>query len=176
MYQPHLLAMNMSCFLMVWFFILLLFGSSRTKVSAFILFVAWCFYSITSITGMFDRLDYLASKRVLILIDGLTALILTMFLIFDKSAWKYSLILAFAVLCHTMIIYDLTIASSWFTLFFYSYYDELIITVGLLQMGVSYNGFIESLGRVQKLLSRTIFYSNSSCKGLSTQEKRDSKA
>jgi len=49
-----------------------------------------------------------------------------------------------------MIMIDQTIASSSFSAFFYSYYDELIITVGLTQMLVSINGIITALRKIRE--------------------------
>ncbi len=99
-----------------------------------------------------------------------------MFLAYDKVAWKQALLLAFAVLCHSMIIYDLTISSSLFSAFFYDFYDELIIMIGLLQMMVSYDGIVSAFSNLQKLLHRTIFYIHGFSKGLPTQKKRKGKA
>ena len=100
--------------------------------------------------------EYIYNRNVSVLWDGATALILSMFLVFDKLAWKQALLLAFATLCHIMIIYDLTIASSIFSLFFYSFYDELIITIGILQMMVSYDGLITALGSIRKSISGAV--------------------
>ena len=94
-----------------------------------------------------------------------------MFLVFDKTAWKQALLLAFATVCHGMIIYDLTIASSIFSLFFYSFYDELIITIGILQMMVSYDGFTTALSNIRKSISWTASDIRSYSQRLSSSEK-----
>ena len=73
-------------------------------------------------------------------------------------AWKHALILAFAALCHNMIIYDLTIHSSFISNSFYTWYDELIIMVGLLQMAISHNGLTNALGNVREHILRFSFY------------------
>jgi len=172
MYQPHLIAENLSYILTVWFFILVCLGPRRIAPSSFVLLVLWAFYSITSLLNSFDSFDYIQSKNILIMIDGATALILTMLLILDKVAWKQALILSFAVVCHIMVLLSLETQSAGF---FYVWYDELIITVGLMQMGVSYNGFIESLGRMQRLVFWSVRNRNSSCKSVPVQKSRDKK-
>ena len=98
--------------------------------------------------------EYLFNRNVFVLWDGVTAFILTMFLVFDRLAWKQALALSFATLCHIMLIYDLTMTSTLFSSFFYEYYDGLIITVGLTQMAISYNGFYTALRTIRKFVRR----------------------
>lgn len=173
-YDPSVMSGNLVYFIAAWFLFILIFSDERYRVHAFIIGLA----SIININtnGLVDSFTYVQDVSISILFDGATALILTMFLVFDKLAVKQSLLLAFAVLCHTMIIYDLTIASSIFSNFFYTWYDELIIVVGLLQMGVSYNGFITALSNLQKLLPRIVFYSHGVNKSLPTRKERETKA
>ncbi len=172
-YSPSVMAGNLVYFITAWFLFILIFSDSRYRVHAFIIGLA----SIININtnDLVEHFTYVQDVSLSILFDGATALILTMFLLFDKLAVKQSLLLAFAVLCHTMIIYDLTIASSIFSNFFYTWYDELIIVVGLLQMGVSYNGFTTALSNFQKLLPRIVFYSHGINKSLYTRKERETK-
>lgn len=53
-----------------------------------------------------------------------------------------------------MIIYDLTIHSSFASNMFYTWYDELIIMVGILQMAISHNGLTNALGGMRGFISR----------------------
>jgi hypothetical protein len=107
--------------------------------------------------GLVDSLSYLESKAVLIKYDGAFAVCMTMFLVKDRLACKHSILLAFAVLCHTMILWDLQITSSFVSLFFYSWYDELIILVGILQMAISRNGLNSALRGIRQHILRISF-------------------
>ena len=97
--------------------------------------------------------SFIEAVKVAMLIDGVTALSMCMVLFFDKSACKHAGLLIFATIVHIVVLYDLTIASSVFTLLFYNYYDELIITVGIFQMMVSSNGFTTALRNLRGYLS-----------------------
>lgn len=159
-------AITVNLVVAVYFFIILCFGNGY-RIHAFIL-------AVSSIIAMCMPIsDFFKETNTMILLDGITAFILTMFLVFDKLAWKQALVLAFATLCHVMIIYDLTITSSWFSLFFYNYYDELIIAVGLTQMAVSYDGINTALRNIRELVSWVRFNSWCYTKSLRTsQDKR----
>jgi surface polysaccharide O-acyltransferase-like enzyme len=169
-------SLDLSYIITGYFLFIFLFGDSRSRIHSVII----CLSSLLNILFQLPLADtpeqYIYNRNVFILWDGATALILTMFLLFDKTAWKQALLLAFAVLCHSMVTYDLSIASSWFTLFFYNYYDELIITVGLLQMMASHDGLIRSFNNLQELLFSGFFHNNGNHKGLSSQEKRKARA
>jgi len=136
----------------VYFLLILLFGGSQSRIHSAIIFLSSALNVMFQLPESTDLASYVYNRNVFVLWDGITAFILTMFLVFDRIAWKQALLLAFATLCHFMIIYDLTIASSWFSLFFYNYYDELIITVGLTQMAISYNGINTALRTVRKFV------------------------
>jgi len=163
-----------------YFSFMFLFGDRQDKVHAFIisLFALLNIFTSIEISTSTDQSyvsAFIEDTHISILWDGATALILTMFMVFDKTAWKQAILLAFAVLCHTMIIYNLTMQSFWLSLFFHSYYVELITLTGLLQIMVSYNGFIRAFNNLQELLLRTILYCNRGIKSLLTQTKRKSK-
>lgn len=143
----------------VYFLFILIFSESRYKVHAVIIFLssALNLYFELPISTNID--EYIHNRNVFILWDSATMLILLLFLAFDSVAWKQALLLTFATMTHIMITYHLTTTEpSLFSLFFYSYYDELIIMVGLLQMMVSYNGFIAALRRARELNSRVGVY------------------
>lgn len=142
------------CYLIaVYFLVILAFGGSKYWIHAVIIFLASALNVIFELPISTDLASYIYNRNVSVLWDGATALILSMFMVFDKLAWKQALLLAFATVCHIMIICHLTIASSIISLFFYSLYDELIITIGILQMMVSYDGFTAALGRMRKYIS-----------------------
>lgn len=148
-YEPHLIAENLSYFLSVWFLFSVPFSNSKTVASNFVMLSMWLFYSYLLFTGAFKGLDYSQSKDALIYIDGIFALLLVFTFLFDKNAWKYALILCFAVLCHIMILLSLKNGSYGF---FYNWYDELIIATQLAMMAVSYDGTIRTLRDIPFLL------------------------
>ena len=146
------IALAMNFIVASYFFIILLF-STGYRVHSFIIIAGVLLFMVMP-SG-----DFIKGINTAILIDGITAFTLTMFLFIDKLAWKQALILCFATLCHIMIIYDLTIASTWFSVFFYNYYDELIITVGLTQMAVSYDGINTALRNIREFIFRVSLHS-----------------
>lgn len=171
----------MSNFLMyiiaVYFCIILFCSDSRYKVHSAIILIFTSlnlYFEVPVSTGLDS---YISNRGVNMAWDGVTAVALTMFLAFDKLAGRQALILAFAVLCHIMVIYDLQVNSNWFSLIFYNMYDELIILIGLLQMAASYNGFItacnNAFSRIQNLVLWSRVYTNCLRKGLSKREKRE---
>lgn len=160
------------CYILAaYFFIILIFGTENNRVHAAIIFWASLLNVMFILPESINLTEYIHNRNVSVLWDGATALILSMFLIFDKTAWKQALLLAFATLCHIMIIYDLTIASSIFSLFFYSFYDELIITIGILQMMVSYDGITAALGNIRKSMAGAVSDIRSYSQRLSSSEK-----
>ena len=162
----------------VYFFIILCFGDGRRSHSFVILISCFIAINIPSAKG-YSFEEFIRIVQVSVLIDGLTALSLSMILLLDRVAFKQVLLLSFATVTHIMVIYDTTIESSYFSLFFYSYYDELIITVGLLQMAVSYDGLrgaCVNLHRFAKGMLDWSRYDNSSAsKSLHIQKERKAK-
>jgi len=142
----------------IYFSIILFFGTGY-RIHSFIIVVSCIIGLLIPEAGDDSLKECLRLANTSILLDGVTAFTLTMFLFFDKLAWKQSLLLAFATLCHIMIIYDLTNTSTWFSLFFYNYYDELIITVGLTQMAVSYHGINTALRSIREFIFRVSLHS-----------------
>ncbi len=148
------IAVSMSFVMAIYFFIVLCFSKGYRIHS--IIIVLYCLVGI-----YMPESNFIKETSTAILIDGVTAFTLTMFLFLDRLAWKQALLLAFATVCHIMIIYDLTIASTWFSVFFYNYYDELIITVGLIQMAVSYNGINTAFRNIWELIHGCSFHCGS---------------
>lgn len=168
-YKPHLIAAYMSYPLTVWFiFASIIFILSKKEVPWCLIALVfyWSFYSYAIFNNSFDHFEYIESKGKLIYFDGAFSVIMSMFLKLDKSAWKHALLLCFATLCHIMIIWDLSIHSSFFSNFFYAWYDELIIMVGLLQMVISSDGITSVLRRLQRNISRLTFYRDSFSKSI----------
>jgi len=147
-----MLSLDLIYVMAVYFLLILLFGGAENRVHSAIILLSSALNVTFQLPEPTDLTSYIFNRNVFVLWDGITAFMLTMFLIFDRVAWKQALILCFATLCHLMIIYDLTIASSWFSQFFYNYYDELIITVGLTQMAISYNGIYTALRTIRKFV------------------------
>ena len=179
--NPHLVVKYLVYLLSVWFFILMITGNSKDKLSAFILFLftlvnLYIFKENQHVYGSTDYFDaYVYELELAISLNGLVALSLTMVMNLDRTAWKQALLLAFATFVHTMVLCDLTIASSWFSEFFFDHYDGFIILVGLLQIWVSYDGMVKGFNnafrRIQSVLFRFIFHYYRIRKSLSTQKK-----
>ena len=155
----------------VYFLFIVTLGGSSTRIHSAIIFTSCALNIMFQLPIAENTEQYIFNRQVFVLWDGITALILTMFLFFDRIAWKQALLLAFATLCHIMIIYDLTIASSAVSNFFYNWYDELIIMVGLTQMAISYNGIITALRNIREYLFRDNYH-NRSCNQGFTLSKR----
>lgn len=162
----------------VYFLFILIFGNKSAKYHSAIIFLASIALTLFPLPTSYDTASYLAKRETYIMLDGATALALTMFMSRDKVVFKQALLLAFACLCHIMII--LHFKTSYYYVwaiskFFYMAHNELIITIGLLQMMVSYDGLIRALSNLQSLLLRTYYYLNRSYQSLfarKTSEKR----
>jgi hypothetical protein len=138
--------------LAVYFIFILVFGDSNYRVHSFIIVLSSVLNLTFQLPVSTGAESYVFNRNVFVLWDGATAFILTMFLIFDRIAWKQALLLSFACFCHIMIVYDLTVESTWFSLFFYSYYNELIVLTGVAQMVVSHNGIYTALRAIRKFI------------------------
>ena len=137
-----------------WFLFIIVFGDIKYLPHAAILFaMAVVNILFVDVFGMTGPLSYVEEKYLLMWYDISIALFMLTLLRVDKQSWKHALILAFAALCHFMIIYDLTIHSSFASNVFYTWYDELIIMVGILQMAISHNGLTNALGNIREFIS-----------------------
>lgn len=152
----------------VYFLFILLFADKSIKTHAGIVFLACLIPSLFPLDAAIDVNSYIEKKGLYAMYDGCVAMILSMLLMYDKTAWKHALLLAFATLCHIMIILSIKHAHAGF---FYTWYDELIIAVGLLQMMVSYDGLIGALSNLQDLLLRTYHYFNRAIQSLQLHKK-----
>lgn len=172
-YKPHLIAEYLSYLSLMWFFIISVFGRIESFKISSILTIYWVLYCWIFIFNVFDPMSYIEMVSKLTLIDACFALSCTMIITISKTAWKHALLLSFATLCHIMIILSLKNESYGF---FYLWYDELIILVGLLQMVISYDGFTRALNRIQGLLCGRNHSSHGYNQSLSIQKKRKAKA
>ncbi len=167
---------NLMYVIAIYFFIILVFSESKYRFHSAIIL------TFTILNICFDQpeatndAEYIFNRGVNLLWDGVTALVLTKFLMFDKLACKQALLLAFAVLCHTMIIYDLTVQPSFVSSVFYSCYDELIIAIGILQMVISSDGISSALRGIRDHILRIRFYSWCYSKGFSVHKRSGEKS
>lgn len=171
-------AINIYYIVVVWFLFIALTCGKKYPSAAILFLAATTNLIIVHGLKLFESMNYLDTVLILIKYDGALALIMTMIMRIDKHAWKHALILAFAVVCHSMISLYLITDSSQIesiSFLFYEYYDELIIMTALLQMVVSLDGMAQGLDnlfrRIQGMFFSFVFHSNRICKSLSTQKK-----
>ena len=151
----------------LFFLFVAVFSDDKYKAGAIIILIVSIVNIVTiGVFGLSDNIGYTESKGVLIYFDSLTAFILTYFLSTDKLAAKQALLLSFATICHIMIIYDLSIYSSSFSNLFYLYYDELIITIGFLQMMVAYAALVNGINNSRRTLSTMLRRIDDYCHGI----------
>ena len=157
------------------FLLVAIFGDYKYRWCSVIIFIA-SFINILSlgtvtsdITSEIYMLEYIDEIERSIRIDAATALALTF--AFSKPAFKQALLIAFATLCHTMLLYDLTVTSMQISLFFYNWYEELIILTGLLQMAAAHDGITSALYGIREHLYRVRVGYNSFSKALSRSSK-----
>lgn len=171
-YQPHLIVKYLVYFLMVWFFIASF--SKRDRSINIIIFVmyafnTWWFEPITfNYLSQEYRDQFILNKEFLVQVDVVFCLVMMVVNIKKPSAYLFKqwLLLSFVVLCHYMILWDLTMGKSSITGFFYTFYDELIIIVGILQVWVSRDGILGIVSRVQSFNYRILLSSICSRKNL----------
>lgn len=154
-YQPHLIVKYMVYFLMVWFFIASISTEDRkVNLSLFAMYLVntiW-FEPITFTYGTIEfKNQYILNKEFLVGIDVFFGLII--FALSGEGSTKYSwrqfALLGFVVLCHSVILYRLTVNQTWLVNLFYNVYDELVIIVGILQVCISRDGLLNSIRRIQ---------------------------
>ena len=176
-YYLDMIAINQMTVMAIFFFIILIFGKLEYKLHSLVIFTS----SILAYFLAFDSLiiptksQYVNDLMISMSWDGVSGLIMTMFLTYDKKASKQAALLAFAVTVHTVVLWDQDIHSSFISSITYYWYDELIITIGLLQMMVSYNGFINAFSGLSRFAIRAILCSHGLGKGLLARKERASK-
>jgi len=138
----------------VYFSVIAVFGDGQNKRHSVIIFL--CAFALLFLfpPKALTLTEYVYNRNVALIYEVLTCVALSMILIFDKDAWKHLALLTFAVLCHVMIIYRLTIEYTLISHWFYLCYDELLILIGIAQMVISRDGFRTALTNVLVLLAR----------------------
>ena len=144
--------------MVVYFLFIAVLGDRSTKLHSIIIFIYCAVFILFPLESATTNQEHISNKINYLMYEGATALILSMFLNKDKVAWKHASILCFAMVCHIMIILHLSTGSYYvwaISKVFYSYYKELILTIGILQMMVSHDGLISAFSNLQELLLRT---------------------
>lgn len=178
-YEPQLIVKAFVYILTLWFFLCLFSDFNFKNIGTKILFVwisinlYWLEPISLSVASPEYLQAYIVNKEFLIKLNASFALMIAMFLKYDKSAWKYASLLSFATVCHIVIILSLRTKSYGV---FYLYYDELLIITNILIMVASKNGIITALRNIQGMLHWVCFDNCNFNKGVSTQKKRKAKA
>ncbi len=131
------------------FLILLLFGERSLKACSFVIFTS-CVLTILTDNKINPLLSHSEIEslfifycNISIIWDSVCALLLITSKLFNQESGKQALLLCFAVFCHMMVAYGLV-------LFFRTWYVELILLVGLLQMMVIQDGFRAAVNELWK--------------------------
>jgi len=124
-------------------------------------------YDFSEIGNIVSDDAYEQDVVLCVLWDGVTALTIAMFVVYDKYAVRQAFALIFATLCHVMVLSSLL---SGHVGFFFSWYDELIIATGLLQIMVTYDGLTGAFSNLQNLLLRTYTYRDRNIQNLSVHK------
>jgi len=161
---------------MIWFSILLFSNKNYFWCSIVVLLSSLSNILIVSVFDMTGPMSYIQERGFLIKLDGLTAVVLTALYIKDKLAFNMSLLLAFSVVCHTMIICKLLLEPSPLSFFFYFWYDELIMTIGILQMVISSDGITTALRNIREHLLRISFYCWCFNKSISSHKRSEARS
>ena len=157
----------------VYFLFIALFGNRENKYHSVIIFISCLLPILSPLEKHLDSDGYIVIVSTCLSLDSFTALILVLGLGIDKTAWKQALLLAFATLCHIMVILHLStdLYFMWFiSKPFYLNYSGLLVIIGILQMMVSYDGLINALSNLQELLLRTYHYCDRSYQGFFTRK------
>lgn len=150
-----------------WFILLLFSNKNYFWCSIVVLMSVVANVAIIDIFRITNDMNFVQEVGVLLKLDGFTAITLTYLFFIDKLAFRMCLLIGFAVLSHFMVIYELTVHTSYVSRLFYNWYEVLIFTIGLLQMAITINGIISAPRNVWRYLQRFSFYSRSCGKGLS---------
>ena len=168
--KPQLIAVFLSYPLFLWFLFISCYASKKYIKQSIVITVAWCFYCCCFIFSLFDPLSFKEMIYILILIDIGTGLILVTDRFISTYSCKLAITVAFAVLCHSMILLYKTTSSlevKVLTFGFYTYYDELIAMVAILQLLVTFNdGFasgVKGLTRSPRLLQIRLLWGYGFC-------------
>lgn len=133
------------------FFILLFFGERVYRSCSLVIFTS-CVLNLMTDSGYpvgssneEKEVLFIYWTNISILWDSLCVFLLITSKLFNQNSGKQALLLSFAVLCHIMVAYDIIT-------FFRTWYVELIVFVGILQMMVVKDGFISAFLGIRKFI------------------------
>lgn len=86
--------------------------------------------------------------------DTLTAAALSICMLNDKKAAYQALLLLIMWPVTGAMVYELQIGQSAITGFVYIYYTQILITIGAMQMAISYDGFTIAVGNARSICER----------------------
>ena len=145
--------------LAVYFGFIAVFGDSQDRKHAVIL----CIASVAACLRMYSSVghDIILTRHgysVMILKSGmwdtLTAAALSICMMHDKRAAHQALLLCLIWPITGAMIYELQVGVSVITGFVYIFYTEILITIGVMQMMISYDGFTIAIGNARAVCER----------------------
>ena len=159
MIDPYQLSCILGYTACVYFIFIFALGDNRDRFHSFIigLLSVTLFLSAPEVQGgpwnAEKTHQYISAKSISVLIHSLSALFLSLVLSFDSKAWKHALVMCVGVFVNIMIVHKLTVSHFWLSSLVYVWYYELLIIISVIQIAISYDGFIAALHRIQDFLS-----------------------
>jgi len=157
------------------------FGDRKYKVHSFILFLYFLsgiVFPELDINSNNYKQDWVNQCYIILQITGVFSLLILLSSPFDKLNKYHFFILIFTVITHGMMVTQLEktpLFLSTYTMFFYSYYHEIILIMYLLTLGVSYNGFNTAYnnapGRIQRFIYVLDIRNRRRCKFISKRNR-----
>lgn len=179
----HLVSRSIIYVLGAIFLFIFISGDRQYKVHSFILlsyFILSIFIPELNKSALTYGRDWIDQCFISLQIAGATSLALLIFLPLDKLNKYHWIILILTVVTHSMVTSYLEVRDRdhWvviYGMYFYDYYDELIILTYLAMIGVSYNGlntaYNNSLGAVQRFIYGPDVYYDRFSRALLEKEK-----
>jgi len=143
----------------VYFGFICIFGDRQDRKHSVIL----CFASSLACIGMYNSVahdvvltphEYSVSLIVSALWDGLTATALSMCMLHDRKAAYQALTLCLILPITAGMVYELEVGLVTSRGLIYTYYTELLISIGAIQIAISYDGFIIAFGNASERCKR----------------------
>ncbi len=143
----------------VYFATICFFGDRQDRKHSLIL----CIASTIACVGMYNSVghdvilsNHEYSNKLIVsgLWDVITAAILAVCMVSDRKAAYQSLLLLTIWPITTMMVYELESGISSDRGFIYIYYTEILITIGAMQMAISYDRFIVAVGNIPQRCKR----------------------
>ena len=144
--------------IVIWFTILLFSNKNYFMCSAVILSVSLLNIIAIDVMGLTESMTFIEEVGLLIKVDGVTAVLIMALCDKERLADTMLCLLAFSISCHTMIIYDLIVVETGLTSFVYAWYNELIMSIGIIQMAICRNGINSALRNIRHYILRLSFY------------------